>query len=411
MIANFSGVTGGSTDTYGPKVEIWGTLDSNAFRSTITSLVEEDEGFAVVTYTQVSESTFVSSLTDALAEDRGPDAVVISSSLLATLRSKLIPIPYESFPIRTFRDNYVEGAEIFARTDGVYAIPFAVDPLILYWNRDLFSAAGLVQPPDTWESFVSRAVPALTKRSTNRKLTQSAVAFGEFDNVKNAKDVMLMLALQAGSEPVTESEDKYLVTIDIPEYSNTSRPFTSAMQFYLEFSNINSSRYSWDVAQTDDKSAFLGERLAMYFGRASELSAISAGNPNLNFDIETVPQGADSNIKRTYGEFYGLAMVRGGANSTGTYMALSRIAAVDIAPYLSQNLRMMPVIRSVIADGFSDPYQTIFAKAVPGAHSWLDPNPDQSDAAFSNFVSSVTSNQQYLSTAVSTLINRLAQIF
>lgn len=411
LLANFKGYTGTDTKTYGESVEIWGTLDDKAFTNSIGSIAEQDKAFAVVTYKQIDADLFVDTLTNALAEGRGPDAVVLPSDLLVSLRSKLIPIPYDTFSLRDFRNAYIDGAEVFARPDGIYAVPIAVDPLVLYWNRDLFSSAGIVEPPATWESFVSQAVPLLTKRDSSRTITQSAVAFGEYKNVTNAKPVMLTLGMQAGATPVVEQSDQYVVTLDQPTSEGGTRPFTSAMQFYLDFSNRNSNRYTWDVGQQQDRTAFLGERLAMYFGFGSERADLQASNPNLNFDVTTVPQGAQAAVKRTFGEYYGLAMVRASDNTGGTYAAARRLAAPAVAAALSESLGLTPVARSVLAAGSKDPYRSVFFEAAPTARGWLDPEPEKSSSVFADLVANVTSNRQDVTAAVASAITRLAQIF
>ena len=63
----------------------------------------------------------------------------MSHEKLVEHRSRLQSIPYESFPERDFRNRYIDGASIFAMRDGVYAFPLMVDPLVMYWNRDIFS--------------------------------------------------------------------------------------------------------------------------------------------------------------------------------------------------------------------------------------------------------------------------------
>ena len=50
--------------------------------------------------------------------------------------------------------------EAFSSEDALWAIPFGVDPLVMYYNRDLFDAAGAAYPQNgwTWEDFMDAAL-------------------------------------------------------------------------------------------------------------------------------------------------------------------------------------------------------------------------------------------------------------
>src|SRR5690606_11854218 len=97
-----------------------------------------------------------------------------------------------------------------ALSDGLYAVPFAVDPMIMYWNRDILAAGGFAQPPATWESLTA-TVEQITLRDATRNILQGTVAFGEYSNVINAKSMLLTLLLQSGSRMVEEGQSRYVV--------------------------------------------------------------------------------------------------------------------------------------------------------------------------------------------------------
>lgn len=55
-------------------------------------------------------------------------------------------------------DDYVSGAFDALTVDGkLLAIPFTFDVRALYYRTDLFEAAGITEPPTTWENFLSAA--------------------------------------------------------------------------------------------------------------------------------------------------------------------------------------------------------------------------------------------------------------
>ena len=216
----------------GGPVAIWGTLPEAPMNMVIDSLKTENPGYKDVTYRFVAAEEFNQTFINALADNQSPDLVLISHELLVELRGRLEVTPYQSFPERDFRSYYIEGAGIFALKDGIYAYPIAVDPLMMYWNRDIFSFNNLLSAPKTWEEVVGETVPELTVRDFNRTITQSAVALGEYNNIKNAFATISMLLLQGGSALVAEEGKSYLVRLDQMGIG-PGRPFTLAINFYL----------------------------------------------------------------------------------------------------------------------------------------------------------------------------------
>ena len=410
VLASFRGFSINIANPYGDRVEIWGTLDETVILQTIRSIADGEDDFSSVDYIQKDPRSFEDELVNAIAENRSPDAIVLMHEDLVTYRPKLQPIPYESFSERMIKDNYIDGAEVFALSDGLYAIPFAVDPLVMYWNRDIFSAGGQALPPATWESLTD-ITQQLTLRDATRNILQSTVAFGEFTNVINAKQSLLMLLLQSGSRMIEETDRGYVVMVDEVRGESALRPLNAALQFYVEFSNANSPLYSWNRSQPDDLTAFLAEELALYFGFGSEVLRISERNPNFNFDSAAVPQGAGATVKRTYGQFYGLALLQSSPNPQGTYRALLRLTQPDVTAAVSERLGLAPTERNTIAAGAPNAHrQTVLNQALI-SYGWLDPDKEESSITFETMVNDVVSNRLNVSNAASDAVRRLELSF
>lgn len=396
---------------YGSSVVIWGTLDEGVFREIFRQINDDDEAFRVVSYTQIDERSFDTQFVNALAEGSGPDMIVLPADKLVMHRSKLMAMSYENFPVREFQTTFVDGAEIFARPNGLYAVPFAVDPLMVYWNEDLFASNGLAQAPSTWEDIVGQVVPRLTIRDTNRNVLQSGIAFGEFRNVAYAKEVLLTLALQSGSRMVQETDNRYEVQLNTPINDGARAPFSSTLQFYTDFSNANSPLYSWNRAQPLDENAFIAGDLAMYFAPASVYDDIARKNPNLNFNIASVPQGAQATAKRTYGEFYGFAIPAASANKQGAARVAFLLSSLPYNEVLTYELSMASPRRDLIALGDPEPQRQAMLESTLIARSWLDPHPQESTDTFMQMVEDVVSNRTRILEAVNDAISRLQLAF
>ncbi len=396
---------------YGKQVVIWGTLDEFAVKGVLSTITDDIEAFGVVQYEYIDENSFDDMLINAIAEGRSPDLILLSSDKLVNYRTKLLAIPYDSIPFRYYTDTYIDGAEIFALSDGIYAIPFAVDPIVQYWNKDMFASNGLSKAPTSWEDVVNRVVPKITVRNANRDVLQSAVAFGEYRNVTHAKDILMMLALQSGSKMVSETDGGYSVALDTPIEQNSRAPFDATLQFFTGFSNANNPLYSWNRAMPDDKNMFLSGDLGLYYGYGSEYDELAAKNPNLNFDISMVPQGRNATIRRTYGTFYGFAIPKVANNAQGAFAVARTLEDPYYADQLARSLQFSSPRRDVIDAGDNNPVRQVLLDSGLIARGWFDPEPYASDTIFMQMIEDIVSNRLRIGDAVDDAIRRLTLLY
>ena len=390
----------------GGAVTIWGTLPASTIDSVLNTLTITNEGYKKVTYRYISPDKFDDTFVNALADNTPPDLLLIPHELLTPLRPRLEKVPYKDFP--SFRSQYVEGSSIFALSDGIYGFPVMVDPLVMYWNEDLFSFKNILTAPQTWEEIVGTTVPELTVRDFNRVISQSALAMGEYTNIKNASPIISMLLLQGGSKMVSEAGTTYQVKLDEGE-TKGAVPFTTAMTFYSNFSAVSNSLYSWNRSLSLDRDAFLRDELALYFGFGSEAKELEAKNPNINFSMAQVPQGAAATTKRTYGRFYTLAVPIKAKNKTGGYMVARELAGPVNAKTLADGYSMAPVYRATLEAGSNDPYTILRYGAAIQARAWLSPAQAEVDSVFTQLIEAVTADRTAISKHVGDAASRLGQ--
>ncbi len=408
-LAGYKG--GGDTEKpYGEGVEIWGTLSSQVFTEIFSELSPTDEEIRLLSYREFTEDQFDAELIDAIAEDRSPDLIILNSESLAKYRSKLIPLVVPGIDARSFRDKYIDGAEIFNRAEGIYGLPLVVDPLVMFWNRDMLSSSGLSAPPTTWETLVSVTTPALSRVSSNRDIAQSAVAFGEYNNVTHAKEVLSMLILQAGSEIVTETNGIYQITLNTRD-DNSRAPGAAALAFYTQFALPNNTSYTWGRSLPNDYKQFLSRDLGLYFGFASEIDDTERQNPNLNFDVARVPQGDGATVLRNFGRFYAFAVPRAAqGNSKAALNAAQKLGSPEIVAKLSAKLGLAPAHRSLIGKG-GGIYQPIVDQSGLIARGWMDPDPLRSEGVFKQMIEDVISGRRREIEASEDAGNRLQLLF
>lgn len=411
FLANMKADNNEEVKVYGDSVEMWGTLESSAVSSALLSVGENDEEFSkVVQYRQFDERSFENEIVNAIADGNPPDLILMPHDLIVTFRTKLFAVPFETIPQSTFRTDYIDGAQVFMLSDGIYGVPLAVDPLVLYYNRDLFANEGIASPPKTWETLLNDSVPRLTKTDNRRNLIQSAIGMGEYMNVRNAKEILSLLLIQAGATIVEEQSGRYMVTLETKRTEGPP-PAQSALNFYTQFASPSSNAFTWSRSQQFDRNAFIAGKLAMYIGFQSEQKAIEDGNPNLNIDIVRVPQAEGATALRNYGTFYGLAIPKTSNNVVGAYTAAMRIAAPENAATVARLLKVTPVLRSLYGQANDNLYGKIFEESALICRGWLDPAPKETKGVFKKMVEEVTFGRGDAVSAISEATVSLDELF
>ncbi len=410
VFSTYKGDSSAEENALAGGITIWGTLPSDAFTKAIYDVTATDARYQAVNYVQKNADTIDRELLEAIADDTPPDLLVISNETLYQFMPRLYAIPYASFPQRAFIDTYIDGAEVFMRSDGAYGIPFVVDPLVLYWNRDLFATANLTQPPTTYEDLLRTYIDRLRVVSGGN-VTQSAIALGEHVNVSAAKQIFALFSIQAGSDMVREENNQYRVTFAEQTVGSQAIPGVVAAQFFTEFANPQSAYYTWNRTLPDDRSLFASNQLAMRIGFSSEYAALRARNPNLNFDIAPVPQNASVSVKRGYGTYYAFAVPQHAKNPAGSLLVAQTLASKGAVETLATQLGVAPAHRSVLATAPLDPVESVRYSAAIIARTWLDPKPAESNAVFRDMIESITAGRAQVGSAVTDAMQRIRNLF
>lgn len=378
------------------QVLIWGSLPERVVREAVELVQANNSEFDGVQYQFVRQDDLVPNLIAAIAAGKGPDLVIFPSEHFLSERDKLIVIPYATFSRREFQDTFVEAGEVFVGDKGVYGLPFVIDPLVMYWNRALFAEAGIGTPPKYWDELAS-ASPKLSRADERGTLSQSTAALGTWDNIVHAKAIFVTLLRQLGNPVVALGTRGYASTLTQSTGGVSSAD--SALRFYTDFSDPVKPAYSWNSSQSDSKTAFIAERLAVYFGRASELAAIRQSNPNLNFDVAEVPQIRGAG-KGSEASVFALAIPRGSRNQQGAFQVALALTTSEPQSALQKSLGLPTPRRDGGASAPSDPYFGTFRAAVLTAFAFPDPDPGTSDSVFKRMVENVTSGSKTVSEAI-----------
>ncbi|OGC84717.1 hypothetical protein A3F55_02550 [Candidatus Adlerbacteria bacterium RIFCSPHIGHO2_12_FULL_53_18] len=405
VFASFGGVLGGGGTG---QVVIWGTLDGTMMNNVLTSLRNADETFQDVSYTEKNPATYDTELLNAMAAGTGPDLFLIDSDKLHSFSDKIITIPYRLVSQNVFLNSFVDESELFLTTQGELALPFTIDPLVMYWNRDLLATAGLGEPPRYWNELLAVA-PKVTALDRSN-ITKSAVALGTWSNVAHAKEILSTLFMQAGDRVVVRGEDGALLPVLGSATGGGSADAPSALRFYTDFANPTKTTYSWNRGLPLSTNAFVAGDVALYFGFVSEFNAIAARNPNLRFSVAQVPQVEGALSSATFGRMTGLAIPRSARNIEGAAIIAEKLVSAETIALVAQATGLPPVRRDVVFDTSANAAAGVFAGAALIARGWLDPEPEATDDIFQAMIESVISGGAEPANAVNTAAQGLRQL-
>ncbi len=326
LLTTGAGCSGGDTNGSSSKpveLTIWRVFDEDNSFDSIISSYRTLHPTVKFTYKKLRFDEYKDELVRAIAEGEGPDILSVHNTWMGEFQNLLEPMPstvnvtfqetqgtlrkktvmvsreQETMSLKSFKSSFVPVVVDDAilpyqpdpkidPSDKIYGLPMAVDTLALFSNQDMLNAAGVTEPPSTWEAF-QEAVKALTTISDDGTITQSAAAIGTSSNVQRSVDLLSVLMLQNGTEMV---DDRGRVAFDtIPEGTEPDVfPSLDAVRFYTAFANPTKEVYTWNDDFPNSFEAFVNGETAMYFGYSYDIPLIRTAAPKLNFTVSPLPQ-------------------------------------------------------------------------------------------------------------------------
>jgi len=399
----FATFKGSSSSTKLASITVWGTFPQQTLGQYMATIDQTLSDPLPITYVQKSPATFYQEFIGALANGRGPDAILVPADMLYPYRDKLAVIPFSTMTQWDYQNTYIQEANMYISSNGIYALPFAVDPLVMYWNRDMFDAAGISTYPKTWEEF-STLGNKLNIKDQNGNIRRSVVALGQFSNVDNAREILGTMLLQTGNPITTTATDGAIVSTLVSNPTGGADAQT-ATKFFAHFVDPANPDYSWNRDLPSSDAAFLSGSLATYFGFASELLGLRAKNQNLNFDVAFLPQFAKG-VRANYARMYGFSLIRTSPNINSAYQIISTLTSSQYLSLISDKMYLPSVRRDIIGAGSNDPNITMFNQAALVAKAWPDVDANSSNQIFSNMVQSFTNGQKNLSQTIQDASNQ-----
>ncbi|MDD5083926.1 MAG: extracellular solute-binding protein [Candidatus Moranbacteria bacterium] len=289
-----------NSQKYGVKLEIWGVFDdTDAYGSILSDYKKLNPYITEIKYKKLNVDTYKQDLLDALASGKGPDIFLIRNSWVPSFQDKIVAAPATFTDERGFREAFVDvvASDFMDADKKIYGVPLSVDSLGLYYNKDIFNAAGILTPPATWEDF-ARDAALLTKVDEFGNITQAGAAIGTAYNINRSTDVLSAMMLQAGVPFHTDRS----TGIDF----KNGEP---ALEFYTQFANTQSPTYTWNTRQHYSVDAFYEGQTAMMVNYSWQYETLKHKNAKLNIGVAPLPQFAEG-TKANYANYWGYVVAK-----------------------------------------------------------------------------------------------------
>lgn len=402
---------GNSSEQATGVVEMWGTLPEVEMNKIVQEFNPKVKTYRV-TYREVSENTFNQTLLEALANGTGPDLIIAPHQILLSQASRLYPFPLSSFSEKSFKTTYVDGASVLFSPSGALALPISVDPMVLFYNRTLFSRRGIINPPTYWNELLDMT-PTLTIQNKKGEFDQSAIALGA-PNTPYAKDVLMATIAELGQTAVLKQYNDdgspfITVTANTPVTAESEiYPLATAALFFTQFTDPTKNSYTWNQYAGNAQDMFVAERLAMYIGYAGEMNMLRARNPKADIEMAYFPQTKGYNTFVTAGQLYGIATMKASRNLVTALTAEAAFASDGVAPAIASITGAVPALRAYAGtQGVPD----VVARSMLVARPWHDSFPVQSASLVAGMLSDIINGRMGPNDAAAAFVSRLQDLY
>lgn len=271
----------------------WRIDDEKSTMDPIIQNYQKQKSNIKIEYKKLERDKYEQQLVEALAAGKGPDLFQVNNTWLPRYFDKIAPIPEDMYKKEDYEREFFK-AVVSDTTVGnrIYAIPFYMDTIGLYYNNRLLGDAFLTDPPKTWEELVGKDGDSPLAKLNNRqgnKFNRSAIALGN-NTVRQSYDVLALLMLQQRTEMVNPERDRALFNLPQKVEGKDEYFGRTAVDFYTSFARPNTRTYSWNDQQGDAVRAFTEGRVAMITGYPFMKQEIERRNPDLQFGVAGVPQ-------------------------------------------------------------------------------------------------------------------------
>ena len=400
LVLIFAGIIPGlkedAVKTEGPtgKLTVWVLQDSQlAYDAAVKRFKSVYQNMDVSFRSFSDEKTYRAALLEGFSTNQGPDVFMVDNASVMRDANKIEPLPKQKLSLVQLQNFFPRVVERdFVSLDGrIFGLPLSIDTLVMIYNKDIFDAEGVAEVPKTWEEF-NAIIPKLAKTEGGTRITRAAAAIGGSEkNIDHASDLLQLIMMQSGVS----------MTKTNPFSASFSPAGDDAMRFYLGFSDIKNSVYTWNSLMPSSLDSFAEGKTAVIFNYASSLEKIKNKNQWMNAGIAPVPYPAQAKCQNeyecrtAYARYYGYTVSKQSKLQTPAWdLVLFMTTQSDTAKDYMEKTNKSPALRFLIGQVANNPEFSVEAAQALIAKSWQQPDRDQVASLFSEAIELVLTGKK-----------------
>ncbi len=132
---------------------VWGDPEELKVLQELADDFSKENPNIKITVTVADWTTYWDKLQTQLAAGTPPDVFAMDAPLYPDYQSRGVIMnlqPYIDKDKFDLTDYYATALQCYKTPDGYYGLPRDVQPSVMYYNKDMFDAAGVAYPDDTW---------------------------------------------------------------------------------------------------------------------------------------------------------------------------------------------------------------------------------------------------------------------
>ena len=380
------------------KIVFWGFENKATYDSFFVSFQSAYPNIEIE-YAQKFPETYEKDLLSAMAAGQGPDIFPMKHTWLPRYQDKIFPLPAKLMALKTYYDTFVDVATQDLIADGnIYGVPWYVDTLALYWNKDFFNTVGIAQTPKNWDEFIED-VQKITIKDEGSNISRAGAAIGGNSNVNNSTDILALLMMQSGAK-MTGSKTEATFNREVVVGGEQLKPGRDALEFYINFSNPQYKAYTWNSRMGNSLESFIQGKTATIFDYSSAAAMISKAAPYLNYAIAPMPQVKDTNVAITYADYWAEAVWLNSKNTEAAWTFILWMAGQDAQKKYLDVIKKPASRRDIVSLQADNQALGVFAKQSLSARSWYQVDEEAVKEIFSQMIDSVFYSQATADDAV-----------
>lgn len=275
---------------------------------------------------QLSIGASASELPDLVLLDSPDHASYASMGIFADLTGK--------FDVSTYYEGPVASCTI---DDVLYGVPFGANCLALYYNTDMMEAAGISQPPTTWDELKEDA----------QKLTKDNVTGLAFCSLQNEEGTFNFMP--------------WVWSTGASSYEINSEGGIKALTFVKDLVDSGAmSKECINWTQGDVMNQFISGNVAMMINGPWQIPTMREEAPDLNWDVTLIPKD-EENASAIGGENY--AVISGG-NEEGALNFLEFATQPEQVEFMMNTMGYISADKEIAEKQFSSEEDAVYKKFV-----------------------------------------------